>query len=99
MTPTLVETTLQLWASSLQDVKARMRVLFTQERIAASANFFLDGLLGEERRETGWMRAKAAGDPGPWHSGPFLIPGDASCWAPTAQIHAFGFPARSSYLR
>jgi len=26
----------------------------------------LDGLLGEERRKTGWMRAEAAGDPGPW---------------------------------
>jgi hypothetical protein len=23
-------------------------------------------LLGEERRKTGWMRAEAAGDPGPW---------------------------------
>lgn len=28
--------------------------------------FFLDGLLGDERRKTGWMRAEAAGDPGPW---------------------------------
>ena len=27
---------------------------------------FLDGLLGAERRKTGWMRAEAAGDPGPW---------------------------------
>src|SRR4028119_2288187 len=26
----------------------------------------LDGLLGPERRKTGWMRAEAAGDPGPW---------------------------------
>jgi SRSO17 transposase len=26
----------------------------------------LDGLLGGERRKTGWMRAEAAGDPGPW---------------------------------
>src|SRR5690606_21405597 len=50
----------------LRDVKARMRVLFTQERVAASANLFLDGLLGAERRKTGWMRAEAAGDPGPW---------------------------------
>jgi SRSO17 transposase len=41
-------------------------VLFTQERVAASAGLFLDGLLGEERRKTGWMRAEAAGDPGPW---------------------------------
>src|SRR5215208_4430320 len=61
-----IEETLELWASSLRDVKARMRSLFTQERVAASAGLFLDGLLGEERRKTGWMRAEAAGDPGPW---------------------------------
>lgn len=61
-----IEATLELWASSLRDVKARMRPLFGQERVAASANAFLDGLLGEERRKTGWMRAEAAGDPGPW---------------------------------
>jgi SRSO17 transposase len=61
-----IETTLELWASSLRDVKARMRELFTQERVAGSANLFLDGLLGDERRKTGWMRAEAAGDPGPW---------------------------------
>jgi SRSO17 transposase len=61
-----IETTLELFASSLRDVKARIRRLFTQERVAASANLFLDGLLGDERRKTGWMRAEAAGDSGPW---------------------------------
>ena len=61
-----IETTLELWASSLRDVKARIRPLFTQERVAASAGLFLDGLLSNERRKTGWMRAEAAGDPGPW---------------------------------
>jgi SRSO17 transposase len=61
-----IEETLELWAASLREVKARMRPLFTQERVAASAGLFLDGLLGEERRKTGWMRAEAAGDPGPW---------------------------------
>lgn len=61
-----IETTLELWASSLRDVKGRMRGPFTQERVAASASLFLDGLLGDERRKTGWMRAEAAGDPGPW---------------------------------
>ena len=66
MTGASIETTLELWASSLRDVKARMRGLFTQERVAGSANLFLDGLLGDERRKTGWMRAEAAGDPGPW---------------------------------
>src|SRR5215469_18308048 len=61
-----VETTLELWASSLRDVKARMRPLFSQERMAVSTGLFLDGLLGNEPRKTGWMRAEAAGDPGPW---------------------------------
>ena len=61
-----IETTLELWASALREVKARMRPLFKQERMAVSAGLFLDGLLGEERRKTGWMRAEAAGDPGPW---------------------------------
>jgi len=61
-----IEATLELWASSLREVKARMRPLFLQERMAISAGLFLDGLLGPERRKTGWMRAEAAGDPGPW---------------------------------
>ena len=61
-----IETTLELWASSLRAVKARLHPLFTQERVAASAGQFLDGLLGPERRKTGWMRAEAAGDAGPW---------------------------------
>src|SRR5512142_2767078 len=61
-----IEETLERWAASLREVKARMRPLFTQERVAASAGAFLDGLLGAERRKTGWMRAEAAGDPGPW---------------------------------
>ena len=61
-----VEATLELWASELRAAKARMRPLFTQARVAASAGLFLDGLLGPERRKTGWMRAEAAGDAGPW---------------------------------
>src|SRR3712207_1464449 len=60
------EATLELWASSLREAKARMRPLFGQERMARSAAAFLDGLLGPERRKTGWMRAEAAGDAGPW---------------------------------
>jgi SRSO17 transposase len=47
-------------------MKTRMRPLFLQKRVAASAAQFLDGLLGNEPRKTGWMRAEAAGDPGPW---------------------------------
>lgn len=61
-----IETTLELWASALREVKARMQPLFLRERMARSAGLFLDGLLGPERRKTGWMRAEAAGDPGPW---------------------------------
>jgi SRSO17 transposase len=61
-----IEDALELWASSLREVKRRIRPLFTQARVAASAGLFLDGLLGPERRKTGWMRAEAAGDPGPW---------------------------------
>ena len=66
MTGGSVEATLELWASSLRDVKGRSRPLFRQERMAVSAGLFLDALLGPERRKTGWMRAEAAGDPGPW---------------------------------
>jgi SRSO17 transposase len=61
-----IEDALELWAGSLREVKRRLRPLFTQARVAASAGLFLDGLLGPERRKTGWMRAEAAGDPGPW---------------------------------
>jgi SRSO17 transposase len=66
MTGISIEATLELWASSLRNVKQRIRPLFRQERMAASAGLFLDALLGPERRKTGWMRAEAAGDPGPW---------------------------------
>ena len=61
-----VEATVELWASSLRDVKGRIRPLFQQARMAQSAGLFLDALLGPELRKTGWMRAEAAGDPGPW---------------------------------
>jgi SRSO17 transposase len=61
-----IETTLELWASSLREVKEQIQPLFAQKRAAMNAGLFLDGLLGDERRKTGWMRAEAAGDPGPW---------------------------------
>ena len=60
-----VEETLGLWAASLREIKTRIRPLFTQERVARNAGLFLEGLLGDEQRKTGWMRAEAAGDPGP----------------------------------
>jgi SRSO17 transposase len=61
-----VEQTLELWAFALRGIKQRIGPLFTQARVAASACRFLDALLGNEPRKTGWMRAEAAGDPGPW---------------------------------
>jgi SRSO17 transposase len=60
------DATLECWASSLRAAKVRMRPVFGRERMAHSAASFLEGLLGPERRKTGWMRAEAAGDPGPW---------------------------------
>jgi len=66
MSTASLETILALWAWSLREVKNRMRPLFTQDRVAASTGSFLDGLLGPERRKTGWMRGEAAGDCGPW---------------------------------
>lgn len=51
---------------SLCDVKGRIRSVFTQDRVAASADDFLDALLGNEPCKTCWMRAEAAGDPDPW---------------------------------
>src|SRR3954449_11004677 len=61
-----LETTLELWSTTLHQAKPRMRPLLAAPSVAASAGQFLDGRLGPERRKTGWMRAEAAGDPGPW---------------------------------
>src|SRR4051794_7447511 len=61
-----LETTLELWSTTLRQAQHRIRPLFAAPSVAASAHAFLDGLLGAERRKTGWMRAEAAGDPGPW---------------------------------
>src|ERR671917_2334918 len=61
-----LETTLELWSATLRQTKQRIRPLFAAPSVATSASAFLDGLLGGERRKTGWMRAEAAGDLGPW---------------------------------
>jgi SRSO17 transposase len=61
-----IEQTLDLWSAELGAVKAQIQPLFGHASVAASAAAFLDGLLGPERRKTGWRRAEAAGDPGPW---------------------------------
>src|SRR4029078_11928944 len=71
-----IEETLALWAALLREVKKRIRPLFTQERVAANAGLFLEGLLGDEPRKTGWMRAEAAGDPGPWRQRAILGRGE-----------------------
>src|SRR5258706_12301465 len=70
------EETLALWAASLRGIKKRIRPLFTQERVATNAGLFLKGLLGDEERKTGWKRAEAAGDPGPWRQQAILGRGD-----------------------
>jgi SRSO17 transposase len=95
MTGASIETTLELWASSLRDVKGRMRPLFTQERVAASAGSFLDGLVGAERRKTGWMRAEAAGDLGPWRQQAILGRGQWDADAGRSESHAEKEGARS----
>src|ERR671912_1106403 len=66
MTGVAVEQMLELWCVELRQVKAHLKSLFAHPSVASSAAAFLDGLLGEERRKTGWMRAEAVGDPGPW---------------------------------
>src|SRR5215207_9735078 len=68
---------LDLWWTELRQVKAHLRALFPHPSVAASAAAFLDGLLGPERRKTGWMRAEAARDPGPWRQQALL---DRSRW-------------------
>jgi hypothetical protein len=59
-----LETTLELWSTTLRQAKHRIRPLFAAPSVAASANAFLDGLLGAERRKTGWMRAEVIPAPG-----------------------------------
>ena len=49
----LIGTAPELWASPLHNVKVRIRPLFNQEHVAASAEDFLGGLLGDERCTTG----------------------------------------------
>src|SRR3954454_17940279 len=74
---TALEATLEVLAPSLSSFEERIRPLFRQDRTAPAAGLFLDVLLGPERRKTGWMRAEAAGDPGPWRQQALL---DRSRW-------------------
>ena len=66
MSGVAVEQVLELWCGELRQVKAQLGALFHHPSVGASAAAFLDAVLGPERRKTGWMRAEAAGDPGPW---------------------------------
>jgi SRSO17 transposase len=66
MTGVAIEQMLELWCVELRQVKADLQFLFAHPSVASSAAAFLDGVLGPERRKTGWMRAEAAGDLGPW---------------------------------
>src|ERR687890_1700764 len=79
-----IDQTLDLWSAELRAVKAQIQPLFRRASVAASAAAFLDGLLGPERRKTGWMRAEAAGDPGPWRQQAIL---GRSCWDAEALRH------------
>jgi hypothetical protein len=73
--------------TSLREIKTRIRPLFRQERVATNAGLFLEGLLGDEQRKTGWMRAEAAGDPGPWRRRPRSRPpfSNSSRWQGAVQ--------------
>src|SRR5215210_3854275 len=66
MSGVAIEDLLELWSAELRKAKARLGWLIGHPSVVASAAAFLDGVLGPERRKTGWMRAEAAGDSGPW---------------------------------
>jgi SRSO17 transposase len=66
MSGVAIEDLLELWSAELRKAKARLGWLIDHPSVLASAVAFLDTLLGPERRKTGWMRAEAAGDVGPW---------------------------------
>ncbi|KAB7784133.1 IS701 family transposase, partial [Methylorubrum populi] len=96
MSSASLESTLELWSTTLRQAKQRIRPLFAAPSVAASANAFLDGLLGGERRKTGWMRAEAAGDPGPWRQQAIL---GRTHWDAEALRDGITVAGVSSYLR
>jgi len=61
-----IEERLALSAALVREFKKRIRPVFRQERVATNAGLFLEGLLGDAQRKTGWIGAEAAGNPGPW---------------------------------
>ena len=66
MSGVAIEDLLELWSAELRKAKAKLSWLIDPPSVVASAAAFLDTLLGPERRKTGWMRAEAVGDAGPW---------------------------------
>jgi hypothetical protein len=50
--PASIEETLALWATSLREIKKRIRPLFNQDRVARNAGLFLESLLGDEQRKS-----------------------------------------------
>ena len=86
--------TLGLWSGELCTIQAQLQCLFGHASVAASAAAFLDGLLGPEQRKTGWMRAEAAGDPGPWRQQAVL---GRSRWDADALRDLFQLP--TSFVR
>src|SRR6202163_3436895 len=74
--PASIEETLALWAASLREIKQRIRPLLNQDRVARNAGLCLGSLLRGAERKTGWKRAEAAGDPGPWRQQAILGRGD-----------------------
>lgn len=74
-----MEEALDLWSAPLREVKRRLRPLFAQVRSAMNAGVYLDGLLGDERRKTGWMRA-------PRQRVTLDLGGNRRCWAMTDVI-------------
>jgi SRSO17 transposase len=66
MSGVAIEDLLELWSAELRKAKAKLGWLIDHPSVVASAAAFLDTLLGPERRKTGWMRAEAVGDRGPW---------------------------------
>lgn len=61
-----VEEALSLMVAGVRTVKEKMRPLFGQTRVEVSAEHYLESLLDNLPRKTGWQRAEAAGDGGPW---------------------------------
>jgi hypothetical protein len=70
-----IEATLELWASSLREVKGLASVACAGSR-SNQRGIIPRRFTGNERRKTGWIRAEAAGDPGP-------LGGSRHCWAAT----------------